>query len=105
MTKNPKIKLPSGKEVVVLALLTTKHEMYGLEMVKASSDLKRGTIYVLLGRMEDKGFIKSREVKEENMSGLPRRLYSVTGLGQRAYQSWQQVQQVFFAGDLCGKTP
>ncbi len=93
-------KLPSGKELVVLELLSNKMEMYGLEMVKESSELKRGTVYVLLDRMEDKGLIKSRKIEDDNTSGLPRRVYSLTGLGQRVYLSWQQAQSVFAEGGV-----
>jgi PadR family transcriptional regulator, regulatory protein PadR len=76
-------RLPSGKELIVLEMLAVKREMYGLEMVKASNRLARGTVYVLLSRMEDKGYVTSRQVKEENLSGMPKRVYSITGLGQR----------------------
>lgn len=92
MARDNDIRLPSGKELIVLDLLISRREMYGLEMVKASKKLGRGTIYVLLNRMEDKGFIKSRHVKEKDTPGLPLRIYSVTGLGQRAYRAWQQAQ-------------
>ena len=94
-------KLPSGKELAVLELLVAKREMYGLEMVKASPKLRRGTVYVLLNRMEDKGYIKSRAIKEEGASGMPKRLYRVTGLGQKAYAAWQQAQ-ASFSGQLAG---
>ena len=51
----------SGKERVVLELLTRDGELYGLQMVAASKRrLKRGTIYVTLGRMETKGYVTSR---------------------------------------------
>jgi PadR family transcriptional regulator PadR len=80
--------LPSlpRKEAIVLDLLLAGKELYGLEMVEASGgDLKRGTIYVTLQRMEEKGFITSR--RESRVSpeiGIPRRLYAITGLGRRA---------------------
>ena len=93
--KPENFKMPSGKEIVVLKLLVSKRDMYGLEMVKASTELKRGTVYVLLGRMEDKGFIKSRQEKEIGVSGMPKRIYSITGLGQRALAAHQQAQIAF----------
>jgi DNA-binding PadR family transcriptional regulator len=87
------VKLPSGKEIVVLELLVSRHELYGLQMVTACPrKLARGTIYVTLNRMEDKGFVKSRQVREPGASGLPKRLYSATALGRRAYLAWQQAQ-------------
>ena len=63
--------------------------MYGLQMVKQSGGaLKRGTIYVMLGRMEEpKGLVESRqEEKTPAAIGLPRRLYKVTATGIRALQ-------------------
>jgi DNA-binding PadR family transcriptional regulator len=79
------MKLPSPKEAEVLQLLISKGEMYGLQMVLASEGaLKRGTVYVLLDRLEDQGFIQSRPETEQKHSGLTRRLYRVTGLGQQA---------------------
>ena len=88
-------KLPSPTEVAVLELLAGK-EMYGLEMVKASDRLTRGSIYVILNRMEDKGLVSSR-VADESGPTAGRRIYSITGLGQRAYAAWQQVQTTFGA--------
>ena len=84
-------RLPSGKELIVLDLLAGKREMYGLEMVRASSRLARGTVYVLLSRMEHKGYVTSRQVKEENTSGMPKRVFSITGLGQRALAATRQA--------------
>ena len=50
----------SGKEGLILDLLGRSREMYGLELVTASvGELKRGTVYVTLGRMEAKGLVES----------------------------------------------
>ena len=83
-------KLPSRTEVAVLELLSGK-KMYGLEMVKASDRLTRGSIYVILNRMEDKGLVSSR-VDEITGPLAGRRIYSITGFGQRAYAAWKQAQ-------------
>ena len=49
------------KEALILELLVQESELYGLQLVAASKGrLKRGTVYVTLGRMEEKGFITSR---------------------------------------------
>ena len=46
--------------------------------------LKRGTVYVTLGRMQEKGYLESRqEPLPEGAIGLPRRLYRPTGLAMR----------------------
>jgi DNA-binding PadR family transcriptional regulator len=99
---NSSHKLPSSKEQIILDMLAGKKEMYGLEMVVASGGkLARGTIYVTLMRMDAKGFVTSRQLKEENLSGLPKRVFSITGLGQRALAAAKSAQEVFAGlGDL-----
>jgi DNA-binding PadR family transcriptional regulator len=97
--KQREIQLPSGKEILVLELLLQQpsRELYGLEMVRKSSNkLKRGTIYVTLDRMESKGFVESRpEYEKTSENSLPRRLYKATGLGRRAYEAWEAARQSF----------
>jgi PadR family transcriptional regulator len=75
----------SAKEHLVLELLVGRRDMYGLELVAASRRrLKRGTVYVTLARMEDKGYVASRlEEAPETAGGLPRRVYEATPLGRR----------------------
>jgi PadR family transcriptional regulator PadR len=95
----------SGKEALVLELLleSPAKEMYGLEMVAGSGDrLKRGTVYVTLDRMEDKGYLHSRqEDPRPNASGLPRRLYRVTAYGHRIFEAWEMARK---AGSLLSST-
>ena len=80
----------SRKEHLILELLINHGEMYGLEMVKAArSDIKRGTVYVTLGRMADKGYVESRQAKEPGDPGLPKRLFRATGYGQQVYSAWE----------------
>jgi PadR family transcriptional regulator, regulatory protein PadR len=77
----------SGKETVILELLLAGREMYGLELVDASRRrLKRGTVYVTLLRMEEKGYVQSRlEAPDGRTPGLPRRLYEATATGRQLY--------------------
>ncbi len=72
-------------------------ELYGLEMVEASGGhLKRGTIYVTLNRMEERGYISShREEVWPGTRGIPRRLYKPTGLGQRVLAAWETIAERF----------
>ena len=80
----------SSVETTILNLLVDRGEMYGLEIVESSGGVvKRGTVYVTLGRMADKGLVASRAVKLEHERGLPRRLFTVTGLGARVYSATQ----------------
>ena len=89
----------SAKELIILDLLLTSEEMYGLELVTASKgELKRGTVYVTLGRMEDKGYITSRlEDAPPAAGGLPRRIYRPTALGRQLLGAWTQVNKRLIA--------
>jgi DNA-binding PadR family transcriptional regulator len=85
MSKNSVPRL-SAKELLILKLLISRRsEWYGLELVEHSDgELKRGTIYVTLGRMEEKGLVESRrEASDQAPTSIPRRLYKPTGLGER----------------------
>ena len=86
----------SAKETLILELLVARGELYGLQLVTSSRRrLKRGTVYVTLGRMEDKGYIKSRlEDAPSDAGGLPRRVYEPTALGRRVLEAWTQVARL-----------
>lgn len=100
-SKNNEFPKLSRKEFLILEMLIDKGEMFGLEMVEASNgELKRGTIYVTLQRMGDKGYVESREEPRQNPEiGIPRRKYWATGLGARVYQTNLKAQE-FFSNEL-----
>jgi DNA-binding PadR family transcriptional regulator len=92
--------LLSPKEVIILELLLAKGgELFGLEMVEASGgSLKRGTIYVTLHRMKEKGFVDSKlEPRCPPQIGIPRRIYSATGLGERALKAHSALSTLWQA--------
>jgi len=93
MQRSSRMPTLSGKETVILELLLEGHEMYGLELVGASRRrLKRGTVYVTLQRMEEKGYVQSRTEAGEGAPGLPRRLYKATASGRRLFDVWTTVR-------------
>jgi len=99
-TDNSTSDLPSlsRKEALILEMLVSgRRELYGLEMVDASNgELKRGTIYVTLQRLQEKGLIESRqEARTAPEIGIPRRLYQITGLGQRVWKANQAALSAF----------
>ena len=86
----------SKVEYVILDLLRSGREMYGLEMVKsADGKLKRGSVYVTLSRMEEKGYVESRQECDAPYAGLPRRLYRIVALGQRAMSAEDAAATAF----------
>ena len=93
MARGPHIPTLSPKETLILELLCERGDMYGLQLVGSSNRrLKRGTVYVTLGRMEDKGYISSRlEDAPAEAGGLPRRMYSPTAHGRRVLAAWEHV--------------
>lgn len=97
----------SEKERVILELLTKRgSELYGLELVQLSGGtLRRGTVYVTLSRMEEKGFITSRqEERSSGQSGLPRRLYKPTGYGVKVLHLSNQLHELAMGRLVLGVT-
>jgi DNA-binding PadR family transcriptional regulator len=93
--KSRRLPTVSRKEALILDLLAAAGDRYGLELVDASEGrLKRGTVYVTLSRMEDKGYVTStQEERPAGAIGLPRRLYRLTALGRRAHEAWALVSK------------
>jgi len=79
----------TGTELLVLRLLAQEPEgQYGLELVRSSAGkLKRNSVYVTLGRLEEKGFVKSHTPQQTAHPGLPRPIYSLTAQGRRALEA------------------
>ena len=90
----------STAERLIVELLAEHQELFGLQMVEFSGGrLKRGTVYVTLGRMVEKGYLESRqEPLPEGAIGLPRRLYRPTGLAMRILEAWKAAEQIYIAG-------
>ena len=97
MERLPKL---STTERLIIELLATHDELFGLQMVELSGGrLKRGTVYVTLGRMHEKGYLESRqEALPEGAIGLPRRLYRPTGLAMRIVAAWRAAEQIYITG-------
>jgi len=90
----------SATERLIVELLAEHEELFGLRMVELSDGrLKRGTVYVTLGRMHEKGYLESRqEPLPEGAIGLPRRLYRPTGFAMRVLAAWRAAEQVYVTG-------
>ena len=92
----------STVEREILELLASKPDMYGLELVHASKSIKRGTVYVTLGRMEEKGWITSRPEMVQGQPGLPRRHYRVSGLGETVRRAVHAAEAVMGVPSVFG---
>ena len=89
---------PTKGEMVVMRILQNEPAgMYGLEIVESSNKaIKRGSVYVLLGRLEEKGFVKMQRPKADpTYPGLPRPTYRLTAEGMRVVSAAEQVGLAF----------
>jgi PadR family transcriptional regulator, regulatory protein PadR len=87
-------RFPSEKEALVLDLLSEHGRLYGLELVGLSAGrLKRGTVYVTLSRMVDKGLILASDDRQpEGHAGMPRPRYRIAAGGERALAALSAMQ-------------
>lgn len=84
---------PSERHLLELLADATPQALYGLELVKASNGLlKRGSVYVLLGRMEDKGLVVSTE--RPGLRGVPRKYYRPSPRGLAVLDAHRIAEQV-----------
>jgi len=83
----------SRTEQAILTLLISDGELFGLQLVERSDGaVKRGTVYVTLGRMQEKGYVESRtEPPVPGAIGLPRRLYRPTAYGVGVFRAWSRA--------------
>jgi DNA-binding PadR family transcriptional regulator len=89
---------PTPSEMVVIKILQGKpHGAYGLEIVAASNDaVKRGSIYVLLGRLEEKGFVRVLKSKPQSgYEGPPRPQYQLTAEGAHVMAAAEAIGMRF----------
>lgn len=82
MTEGSALKL-SRRDRAILAQLD-RGEAYGLDLVRAKV-ASRGSVYVVLMRLEDRGFIH-RTMEEDNVPPplLPRHRFAITERGREA---------------------
>lgn len=85
----------ANREFQICELLTQRPQkgMYGLQLVEESKgDLPRGSVYVLLGRMEERGLVESR--LEEDRGGPSRRYYRLSPRGSQVFGLVRQLRQI-----------
>jgi DNA-binding PadR family transcriptional regulator len=92
----------SPKELLILQLLGDHGPQYGLWLVENSEGLlKRGTVYVTLGRMEDKGLVESLlEKRDPGVPGLPRRFYRLSHAGVAVLRAAELAQALLHQPEM-----
>ena len=103
-----KYQLGEFEEIVILTIAVLYKEAYGVAIKKEiETRLKRnvsmGALHTALGRLEDKGYIKSSEGEAtEERAGRPKKYFQITALGRKAMeytkdtrnQLWQAIPKV-----------
>lgn len=80
----------TSTELLILKLLREHGELYGAQLMHLSNNrLKRGSIYITLGRMEEKGLVKRREGEQAAHGGPARPLYSVAKEGGKSLREFE----------------
>lgn len=95
--------MTGAAELIVLHVLKSKKESYGYELIRAIAqdsndifDFEEGTLYPLLYRLEQKGFIES--VVKPAPNGKKRRYYSLTKEGNASLKERKTEMAFFFKG-------
>lgn len=82
----------SPSEELIVGMLTNRGPMYGLSIVNAAGGvIAKGSIYVLLQRLEERGVVVSEK------PGMTR-LYRTTKFGRDAYRAQVTRREQIIAG-------
>lgn len=87
-----KFQLGEFEEVVMLTVGVLYDEAYGVSIKKEiesrlSRNVSVGALQTALKRLEDKGYLKSREGEStEERAGRPKKYFQITALGKRALE-------------------
>ncbi len=100
MAKTIDRELKRGTLEMILLRLLSERQMYGYELVSTLEQrggeqfqMKEGTLYPVLYRLENDGFIESRWETAER--GVPRKYYRLTPAGAQELEKLVQEWQAF----------
>ena len=105
MTDSPHAPLGVLEEQIVVAVLRTRGDAYGMHVRReiehvTGRDLAIGAVYATLDRLEAKGLLTSSRVITD---GPSRRLFAVTATGARALADTRSMRERLWEGiDLRG---
>lgn len=100
MTTNDEVPLGTFEEQVLLAVLRTKDEAYGMTVRREIEDVTGreiavGAVYATLDRLEAKALVASRRASPD---GVSRRVFSVTPAGARALSETRSMRERLWRG-------
>lgn len=94
-----KFQLGEFEEVVMLTVGILYDEAYGVSIKKEiegrlSRNVSVGALQTALKRLEDKGYLKSRDGEStEDRAGRPKKYFQITALGKRALEYTRNTRE------------
>lgn len=92
--------LIGGSTILLLLSLLEESDLYGYEIIKKLElksnqvfQFKEGSLYPVLHKMENKGYVKSYRSKSE--AGKERKYYKITNSGKRQLAEEKEKWEVF----------
>ena len=100
MTNNPMVPLGVLEEQVLVAVLRTQGDAYGMEVRReieqvTGRDLAIGAVYATLDRLEQKKLLSSRRT---HGAGPSRRLFELSARGARALMETRAMRERLWVG-------
>ena len=92
-------RLGEFEEFTLLAVCALREAVYGVPVQRFVEDatgrrVAMGAVYAALGRLEDKGFVRSSMSEPvAQRGGKPRRLFQITALGLRTAKELRRVRE------------
>ena len=95
------------EQLVLFSLLHLRREAYGVSIrdeieERTGRMVSSGAIYTVLGRLEDRGLVRSRVEKPQGGPGRPRKYYDLEPAGARALMDAYVTVQAM-AGGVVGR--
>ena len=87
------------QEIVLLTIMVLDEQAYGVSIKqeineKTNRNISRGALHTALSRLEEKGFIRSKQGEASpERGGHPRRFYNVTSKGIEALQEARALRE------------
>ncbi|MDT8716863.1 PadR family transcriptional regulator [Clostridium sp. 19966] len=95
--------LKKGTLSIIVLKLIEKRDMYGYEIIQLMDEesegyykLKEGTLYPVLYRLEDSGWIESYRVMPQEERKIPRKYYKITSKGVEALKEQVNLWKHFY---------
>ncbi len=104
------------QEIVLLTIMVLDEQAYGVSIKreineKTNRNISRGALHTALSRLEEKGFIRSKQGEASpDRGGHPKRFYTVTSKGIEALQEarslreqlWNQIPELKWQQSYAG---